>query len=57
MIGNLAVATFMVGLTVTIHFAGLLGLVWFLRASTAIAFARTKAPSARAPSSSSSCWA
>jgi hypothetical protein len=32
MIGNLALATLMVGLTVIIHFAGLLGLMWMLRA-------------------------
>lgn len=32
MIGNLALATFMVGLTVVIHFTGLLGLMWWLRA-------------------------
>ena len=32
MIGNLALTTFMVGLTVIIHFAGLLGLMWWLRA-------------------------
>ena len=32
MIGNLALATLMVGLTVIIHFAGLLGLMWVLRA-------------------------
>ena len=32
MIGNLAFATLMVGLTVIIHFAGLLGLMWVLRA-------------------------
>ena len=31
MIGNLALATLMVGLTVIIHFAGLLGLMWVLR--------------------------
>ena len=31
MIANFAVATFMVALTVTVHFGGLLGLVWFLR--------------------------
>jgi hypothetical protein len=31
MIANFALATFMVGLTVTIHFVGLLALVWFLR--------------------------
>ena len=31
MILNFAVATLMVGLTVTIHFFGLLGLLWFLR--------------------------
>ena len=30
MIANLALATLMVGLTVTIHFFGLLGLLWFL---------------------------
>ena len=32
MIGNLALATLMVGLTVIIHFVGLLGLMWALRA-------------------------
>jgi hypothetical protein len=32
MIGNFALASFMVGLTVTIHFAGLLALMWLLRA-------------------------
>jgi hypothetical protein len=32
MIGNFALASFMVGLTVTIHFAGLLALMWVLRA-------------------------
>jgi Ion channel len=32
MIGNLALATLMVGLTVVIHFVGLLGLMWVLRA-------------------------
>src|SRR5512143_2329647 len=32
MIGNLALATFMVGLTVVIHFVGLLTLMWWLRA-------------------------
>jgi voltage-gated potassium channel Kch len=32
MIANFALATFMVGLTVTIHFGGLLGLMWLLRA-------------------------
>jgi hypothetical protein len=32
MIGNLALATLMVGLTVSIHFVGLLGLMWVLRA-------------------------
>ena len=32
MIANLALATFMVGLTVVIHFAGLLALMWWLRA-------------------------
>jgi hypothetical protein len=32
MIGNLALATLMVGLTVIIHFAGLLALMWLLRA-------------------------
>ena len=32
MIGNLALATLMVGLTVIIHFAGLLGMMWVLRA-------------------------
>lgn len=32
MIANLAMATFMVGLTVVIHFAGLLALLWALRA-------------------------
>ena len=32
MIGNLALATLMVGLTVIIHFVGLLGLMWVLRA-------------------------
>jgi hypothetical protein len=31
MIGNLALATLMVGLTVVIHFVGLLGLMWVLR--------------------------
>jgi Ion channel len=31
MIVNFALATFMVGLTVTVHFFGLLGLLWFLR--------------------------
>lgn len=31
MIANFALATFMVGLTVTIHFAGLLALLWILR--------------------------
>ncbi len=31
MIANFALATFMVGLTVTIHFGGLLGLLWLLR--------------------------
>ncbi len=31
MIANLALAAFMVVLTVTVHFFGLLGLVWFLR--------------------------
>jgi hypothetical protein len=31
MIAIFAVATFMVALTVTVHFFGLLGLVWFLR--------------------------
>ena len=31
MIANFALATFMVGLTVTIHFGGLLGLMWLLR--------------------------
>jgi len=31
MIANFAVAAFMVTLTVTVHFFGLLGLVWFLR--------------------------
>jgi hypothetical protein len=31
MIGNLALATLMVGLTVIIHFVGLLGLMWVLR--------------------------
>ena len=32
MIVNFALATFMVGLTVTIHFGGLLALMWLLRA-------------------------
>jgi hypothetical protein len=32
MIGNLALATLMVGLTVIIHFSGLLALMWVLRA-------------------------
>jgi hypothetical protein len=32
MIANLALATFMVGLTVIIHFIGLLALIWVLRA-------------------------
>ena len=32
MIGNLALAAFMVGLTVVVHFAGLLMLMWQLRA-------------------------
>ena len=32
MIVNFALATFMVGLTVFIHFGGLLGLMWLLRA-------------------------
>jgi voltage-gated potassium channel Kch len=32
MIGNLALAGFMVGLTVVVHFAGLLALMWLLRA-------------------------
>jgi voltage-gated potassium channel Kch len=32
MIGNLALAAFMVGLTVIVHFAGLLVLMWLLRA-------------------------
>jgi voltage-gated potassium channel Kch len=32
MIGNLALAAFMVGLTVVVHFAGLLVLMWLLRA-------------------------
>jgi voltage-gated potassium channel Kch len=32
MIGNLALAGVMVGLTVIIHFVGLLGLMWLLRA-------------------------
>jgi hypothetical protein len=31
MIANFALATFMVGLTVTIHFIGVLGLTWLLR--------------------------
>jgi hypothetical protein len=31
MIANFVLATFMVGLTVTVHFFGLLGLLWFLR--------------------------
>lgn len=31
MISNFVLATFMVGLTVTIHFGGLLGLLWILR--------------------------
>ena len=31
MIGNLALAVFMVGLTVVIHFVGLLTLMWWLR--------------------------
>jgi hypothetical protein len=31
MIGNLALAVFMVGLTVVIHFVGLLALMWWLR--------------------------
>ena len=33
MILTFALATFMVGLTVTIHFGGLLGLLWLLRGS------------------------
>ena len=33
MIANFVLATFMVGLTVTIHFIGLLGLMWLLRRS------------------------
>ncbi len=33
MIANFILATFMVGLTVTIHFIGLLGLIWLLRRS------------------------
>ena len=33
MIANFFLATFMVGLTVTIHFIGLLGLIWLLRRS------------------------
>lgn len=33
MIANFALSTFMVGLTVTIHFGGLLGLLWILRSS------------------------
>lgn len=32
MIGNLALASFMVGVTVIVHFAGLLTLMWLLRA-------------------------
>jgi voltage-gated potassium channel Kch len=32
MIGNLALAAFMVSLTVVVHFAGLLTLIWLLRA-------------------------
>lgn len=31
MIANFVLAMFMVGLTVTVHFFGLLGLLWFLR--------------------------
>ena len=31
MLANLALATFMVSLTVTIHLGGLLGLLWVLR--------------------------
>jgi len=31
MIANFALATFMVGLTVTVHFGGLLALMWLLR--------------------------
>ena len=31
MIANFALATFMVGLTVSVHFTGLLGLMWLLR--------------------------
>ena len=31
MIGNFALATLMVGLTVSLHFGGLLGLMWVLR--------------------------
>jgi hypothetical protein len=31
MTANFALATFMVGLTVTLHFGGLLGLLWLLR--------------------------
>lgn len=31
MIANFVLSTFMVGLTVTIHFGGLLGLLWILR--------------------------
>jgi hypothetical protein len=34
MIANFALAAFMVGLTVTIHFFGLLALVWFMRRSS-----------------------
>ena len=33
MIANFALAIFMVGLTVTMHFGGLLGLLWVLRGS------------------------
>lgn len=33
MIANFLLATFMVGLTVTVHFIGLLGLMWLLRRS------------------------
>ena len=33
MLLTFALATFMVGLTVTIHFGGLLGLLWLLRGS------------------------
>ena len=56
MIANFALATFMVGLTVTIHFFGLMGLLWILREHGHRFRAAREAGRDKGQRSCSSCW-